>query len=188
MVVFSNKNFFRKGVMMSDLQSFYNSILNLRKVDALDKIKSIVLNQRAKLSGYSDDLAGFCKYIASQIEEELRKENITVYWVWLNDIVGVDHVSLIAEYRSETGMRRILIDPTYSQFTRSANKKLIGLKEWPSDKLDKNILDSLLLEGLVELDNSKFLNYLNSFGLVDENLSLESYLWEQKLSMGVRKR
>ncbi|MBQ8682061.1 MAG: hypothetical protein IJ509_04040 [Bacilli bacterium] len=172
---------------MSDLNNFYQSILNLRQRDVFDTIKTIVLEERTKLNNTTNDLTGFCKYIASQIEDRLTKENIRVYWVDLNDITNVDHVILIAEYMSQSKMNRVLIDPTYSQFTKDDKHQLVTLKEWPSERLDKNILKDLLTNGVTQLDDNKFQNYLNSFGEINWNISLDDYLLKQQLGKGIRR-
>ena len=65
---------------MENINDFYNSILNIRDVDYSDKIKSIVLQEKRKLESKITDTTGFCKYIASQIENKLRDLNIKTYW------------------------------------------------------------------------------------------------------------
>ena len=172
---------------MSDLNSFYNSILNLRQIDVFDTIKNIVLEEKTKLSNYTNDLTGFCKYIASQIEDRLIKENIRTYWIDLNDITDIDHVVLITEYMWQSKITRVLIDPSYSQFTKDDKHQLVGLKEWPSERLDKNILNDLLTTGVTKLDDNKFQNYLNSFGENNLNISLDDYLLKQQLGKGIKR-
>ena len=51
---------------------------------------------------------GYCKYVASQIEERLRNESIHTYWIDLNDIISIEHVVLIAEFRYFSGIPTIL--------------------------------------------------------------------------------
>lgn len=166
---------------MSDLYNFYQSILNIRKQDQFNTIKNIVLEERQKLNNITNDVSGFCKIIASQIEEKLKNANITTYWLDLNNIISIDHVILIAEYMTDTGIKRILIDPTYQQFTKMDNHKLIKLQEWPSTRLDKNILNDLLTDGITEINEARFQNYLNSFGEYNLDISLDNYLLEQKI-------
>ena len=60
---------------MGELQSFYQSILNIRQQDKREIINRIVLDERDQLLNQVKDMAGFCKVIASQIEDRLRKEN-----------------------------------------------------------------------------------------------------------------
>lgn len=172
---------------LKDLHSFYQSILNLRQNDAFEPIKNIVSNEQTKLSNYTDDVTGYCKYIASQIETSLNKVNIYTYWIDLNDLASIDHVILIAEYMTNNKVKRILIDPTYKQFTKSANTKLIKLKEWPSERLDKDILNDLLTDGITKIDDNNFKNYLNSFGTTNFDVSLDDYLLEQKLNRRLKR-
>ena len=166
---------------MSELHNFYQSLLNLRQKDETERIKEIVLEEKQKLTNQTTDLTGFCKYIASQIEYRLNQLNIHTYWIDLKDIIQVDHVILIAEYMTNNKLKRILIDPTYNQFTKNSNYKLVKLKEWPSEKLDSNILNSLLTEGIIEIDDNKFINYINSFTDKNLHISLDSYLMTERI-------
>ena len=94
---------------MDDYQKFTQFILNIRQKDVYSTIKTITLEERTKLYNLINDLTGYCKYLASQIEYRLKKENITTYWIDLNEITLVDHVILIAEFMSESKLKRILI-------------------------------------------------------------------------------
>lgn len=172
---------------MSDLNSFYEYILNLRQVNEKDKIRRIVLEEKENLLSQTNDMTGFCKFIASQIELRLREEDISTYWLDLNELIGVDHVVLIAEYRFQNEMKRMLIDPTYIQFTKKDNHQLIGFKEWPSERLDEVMLSDLLNDGVTDLDDNRFNNYLNSFKGGMEFISLNNYLLSQIMDT-VKKR
>lgn len=166
---------------MEELQKFYQSILNIRQKDVYDIIKTITLEESKIIHQQTKDLTGYCKYIAFQIESRLKKENINTYWIELNDIVNVDHVVLIAEYMLNNKLKRILIDPTFSQFTKDDKHQLVRLKEWPSEKIDKNLLNNLLTDGITEINNNTFNNYLNSFGSINYEICLDNYLLKQKI-------
>lgn len=89
---------------MTNINKFYSSILNIRSYNSKDKIEKIVCEEKDKLMKETIDLTGFCKYIASIIEERLRNELINVTYLDLNEIIGVNHVILISEYKSEGGI------------------------------------------------------------------------------------
>jgi len=165
---------------LSDLQKFYQSILNIRQQEsAFDTIKSIVQEERNLIYKSTTDLTGYCKYIATQISTRLKERNIKTYQIDLKDIVSIDHTILIAEYLENNNLKRILIDPTYSQFTKNENYKLINLSVWPSEKLDKNFLTTLLNDGIIEIDDVSFKHYLNSFGPSNYEIYLDDLLYQQ---------
>jgi len=154
---------------------YRNILLNIRSIDYSQKIYDIVSDEKNDLLLRVDDISGFCKYIANQIEVRLKEIGVKTYLIDLYDI-NVDHVFLICEYRYQDEMVRYLIDPTYIQFTKDIGKELIAFKEWPSDKLNKHTLKELLSKGLVKLDNDIFNNYLSSFNYPVNNLDLDEYL------------
>ena len=155
--------------------NYIDKLLNIRNRDYSQNIYDIVLEEKNKLLKEVNDLSGFCKYIANQIEVRLKEIGIRTYLIDLYDI-DIDHVFLICEYCYQDEMIRYLIDPTYIQFTKDIGKKLIAISEWPSEKLDKNILKELLNNGIVKLDNQVFNNYLSSFNYPKKNIDLEEYL------------
>lgn len=117
---------------MNNIDDFYNSILNIR-IQQNEKtkqlIKGITKNAVDEVKKVTPNLEGFCKFLASEIQEKLEQNGIKNYWIDLNDLVAVDHVVLIAEYRTNEGLKRFLIDPSFIQFTKQENKKLIKLDE-----------------------------------------------------------
>ena len=158
---------------MNDISDFYDSILNIGNIDKFEKIKEIVNIERKKLLNQVNELDGFCKFIANQIECDI-KENISgvkTTLIDLNDISNIDHVFLIAEYRFNNEIKKILIDPTFVQFTKQKNKALVNLKYWPSEKLDSNFVDILLKDGLIKVNEEDLKNYLRAFN----NITKEDY-------------
>lgn len=167
---------------MNELEKFYSSILNIRNNDNRNLIVNIVKDEKQKLLNEVGCLDGFCKYVASQIEEKLRNANITTYLIDLSSLMSIDHVFLIAEYKSENNLKRLLIDPTFSQFVKDKNKQLISLRKWPSDNLDYNIVNDLLKDGVTDIDEDKFNEYLNSFSSDKIHVDLNKYLLNVKLA------
>ena len=66
------------------------------------------------------------------------------------------------------------------KLVKSDNKKLIGFNEWPSELIDKEILNNLLMNGLTPIDDYVLNNYLNSFLEFKENFSLEETIKAKK--------
>ena len=168
---------------MSEYKDFINSILNIKQKytqnpneDIYSLLKTIISEEKNIIYKETKDLTGYCKYIATQIYDRLRQENITTYWIELNTVADIDHTILIAEYKKNNEFKRFLIDPTYSQFTKNDKYNLVKLEEWPSEKLDKDILNDLLEIGLTELNSQKFNNYLNSFTNLNDNIDLDEFL------------
>ena len=164
---------------MGNINDFYNSILNIRDYDYSQLIEKITIEQRDKILQRVSELTGLCKYIADQIDIELKKAGLKTYLIDLNSI-GVDHVFLIAEYKYKNVIRRVLIDPTYIQFVKTDNRKLIGFHKWPGDILNTDILKDLVQKGMTFIDNERFQNYLNSFGY-KATMSLDDFLISYKI-------
>lgn len=168
---------------MIDLDNFYNSILNIVDKDRFDEIKRIVIEEREKVLKEVHDVLGLCKYLANVIEVNIHN-NLSGVWVNkldLNDLFLVDHVVLIVEYKYNNAIKRLLIDPTFMQFVKDDNQKLSKLNKWPSDLLDKEFVDTLLKDGLIEIDNISFNKYLRAFGYKDE-LDLNELLLKENLN------
>lgn len=164
---------------MVDINSFYNSILNIDTRDKTKDIKSIVLEERRKLTDQVEELDGFCKYIANQIRYQisLKLSGVHVYYLNLEELVGVDHVALIAEYMNNDNLVRLLIDPTFLQFVRKDNNKLVYLDFWPSDKItDKDLVHNLIDSGVSIIDNDRFQQYVNSFSSIYTEYNLDTFL------------
>lgn len=168
---------------MNDLYNFYNSILNISGKDRKEDILKIVLEERNKLLGSTQTLEGFCKYLASQIEYRIKKEvgGVHTYKIDLKELVNIEHTILVVEYMFNSNLVRLLIDPTFLQFTRNDNNYLVNLKHWPSDKIKR---DGFVLElntnGMIEIENKTFLEYLNAFLEEDIYFDLEEYLTIKK--------
>lgn len=168
---------------MDDLSDFYNSILNINGKDKEDEIRRVVLEEKEDLSRRTDELDGFCKYLANQIECRINEEisGVHTYNINLNDFDLVDHTILIIEYMTNSRMKRLLIDPSFIQFVKKENAELVRLNHWPSDFIDKNTLTSLIEYGVVEIDNSSFKNYLHSFSGGVSDFNLDDYLLETRI-------
>lgn len=164
---------------MTDINSFYNSILNINRKDRKEEIKGIVLEEKSKLIDQVERMDGFCKYIANQIKYQISTSlsGVHVYYLNLEELVGVDHVALIAEYMKSDNLIRLLIDPTFIQFVRKEDSKLIQLDAWPSDKIDdKDLIYDLIDSGVSLIDNDRFKQYVNSFSNVCFEYNLDDYL------------
>ena len=165
---------------MTDFNTFANSLVNITNENKKGKIIRIVEQEKKKLLEKVDSLEGFCKYIASQIEYELKKtdSSLLVYYIDLNTLTDeiVDHAILIVEYFYNGQKEQLLIDPTFIQFTEQKNRKLTGYAEWPGNKLSPILVSQLLDTGVIEITEEIFNEYLNSFLQEKTYFSLEKYL------------
>jgi len=59
---------------MDNISEFYNSILNINGKDKEEEIKRIVREEKEDLSGRTDELDGFSKYLANQIKCRINEE------------------------------------------------------------------------------------------------------------------
>lgn len=176
---------------MEDLYDFYNSILNIKKEDNMNIeaiIQKIVGEETELVKGISKDLEGFCKILATNISERLNDSGIKTYWIDLQELTRVDHVVLISEYKSKEETKRILIDPSYVQFVKKNDAKLLKLETWPSDKLaDKTIMEDLLKTGTTQLNDAKWKDYLQSFSKEKISINLNQFLLEKSLEKITKK-
>ena len=168
---------------MSNLDSFYTNILNIRKNNYEEVIKEIVLKNKKDLLLNNSSLEGLCKVLANNIMADLKAyPGITVNVLDLNELIGVDHVALIVSFY-QNGLKRYLVDPSFTQFTKDNNKTLIGFNEWPSDLMDENVLNALLSLGFTSVDDYTFNNYLNSFLEFKGEFSLEEILKHKEMGL-----
>ncbi len=164
---------------MNNYNNFVSSILNIKNEDKKQKIIKIVQQEKKKLLEKVESVEGFCKYLAAQIEYNLKQidPSIIVYYLDLKEIIGkIDHVALVVEYYYNGQNRLLLIDPTFYQFTEQQNKRLIELKAWPSSKMAQSLVSELLNTGVIDLDEEVFNDYLNSFLQERTFFSLNDYL------------
>ena len=168
---------------MSNLDSFYTNILNIRKNNYEEILKEIVLKNKKELILNNSSLEGLCKVLANNIMADLKAyPGITVNVLDLNELIGVDHVALIVSFY-QNGLKRYLVDPSFTQFTKDNNKTLIGFNEWPSDLIDENVLNALLSLGFTSVDDYTFNNYLNSFLEFKGEFSLEEILKHKEMGL-----
>ncbi len=168
---------------MSNLDSFYTNILNIRKNNYEEILKKIVLKNKKDLLLNNSSLEGLCKVLANNIMADLKAyPGITVNVLDLNELIGVDHVALIVSFY-QNGLKRYLVDPSFTQFTKDNNKTLIGFNEWPSDLIDENVLNALLSLGFTSVDDYTFNNYLNSFLEFKGEFSLEEILKHKEMGL-----
>lgn len=176
---------------MQNLYDFYNSILNIKKEDNTNIeaiIKKVVLEEKELIKGISKDLEVFCKILATNISERLKDYGIKTHWIDLQELTGIDHVVLISEYKSKQETKRVLIDPSYVQFVKKNDAKLLKLETWPSEKLaDKTIMQDLLETGITELNDTKWKDYLQSFSKEKITTNLNQFLLEQSLEKITKK-
>lgn len=166
----------------NDLNSFYNSILNIGKTKDYElDILNIISEEVNSLSKHTKSFDGFCKYLAEKISIRLNELGIRNDIVDLNKVLNIDHVFIICEYMYNGNLRRFLIDPTYSQFTKTEGMEIVKFKVWPSEKLDKKLLEDLLTKGITSIDSNTFSNYLSSFKEKDIDVNLDEFLMKLRM-------
>ncbi len=91
------------------LNSFYNSILNIRNQKIMELIEKIINKQHR-------DCIGILQYIASAIYEKLNN-NINVYRIDLKDMVK--SCCTYCKNKDADMLKRLLIDPTIEQYNKN---------------------------------------------------------------------
>lgn len=166
----------------SSLNDFYNSILNIgSNKDYEPVILNIVSSEVANLSKHTDSIDGFCKYLAEKISIKLDELGIRNDVIDLNKVLNIDHVFIICEYMYGSSLKRFLIDPTYTQFTKKENMEIVRFDVWPSEKLSKDILEDLLNKGMTQIDSERFSNYLSSFRKNKIDVNLDEFLMKLRM-------
>lgn len=165
---------------MNDFSEFCQRILNIDSRDKKEIIQKVVDEEKKDLLLHSENIEGFCKYIANQILYRLQKMGgIRTYLIDLNEIVLFDHVFLIVEYRNNNLLKRVLIDPTFNQFKKKENNILCELQNWPYEKMrNAKFFEDLTMKGTFEIDDESFNQYLNAFTNEMIYVSLDNYLKE----------
>lgn len=75
-----------------------------------------------------------------------------------------------------------MIDPTFIQFVRKDNTKLVYLDIWPSDKInDKDFIHDLVESGVSLIDDDRFQQYINSFSPIMLKYNLDDYIMSDNL-------
>lgn len=165
---------------MDDLYSYYDFMLHIGKINR-STIVNIVYKEYYELFTKVSESNGFCKYLSNQIMDSLRKNQIKSWILDLKTIVGIDHVALISEYKEGGEVKKILIDPTFVQFVKKDDQKLIKLKQWPSELMNPKYVKELLTTGVLDIDDDIFNEYLNAFTDKHVNIGLNEWLFSQKM-------
>ena len=144
----------------------YNKLINIKNADRLPEIINVINKEKEAVENVNGSFNALCKYMANNIKVELNKLRIRSAIVDLNSI-GIDHVFLLAEYENE-GLKRLIIDPTFSQFT-------IGKKTFNENK---EIIEKLIYDGYLFIDNDIFNKYLQIFNKSVPYKLIDEYMYE----------
>ena len=144
----------------------YNKLINIKNADRLPEIINVINKEKETVENVNGSFDALCKYMANNIKVELNKLRIRSAIVDLNSI-GIDHVFLLAEYENE-GLKRLIIDPTFSQFT-------IGKKTFNENK---EIIEKLIYDGCLFIDNDIFNKYLQIFNKSAPYKLIDEYMYE----------
>ena len=144
--------------------SRYEELINSISKDRETEIAMYINGVMDEIYTIGGNYEGLCKYAASNIRAGLCDYAIKSYLIDMNDL-GVDHVSLIAEYYKDT-LKRVLIDPTIWQFK-------INIASYVKNQ---DLIRSLRDKGYVFVDDESFSNYLSMFSGKEEHINLTSYL------------
>ena len=101
--------------------------------------------------------------------------DVHIYYINLEEITEFEHSSIIAEYKEDLSLKRLLIDPTFSQFVDANTNNLIDTL------LNKELIKNLNDSGVVEVDDKVFNDYINMFSQRKVNYNIEDYLIYDRL-------
>lgn len=154
-----------------------NSMYDIRKQDKKEKIQQIVLSVTQKALAKAQSTNGLDKYIAYELMHEIKSNinDVYIYYINLEEITEFEHSSIIAEYKEDLSLKRLLIDPTFSQFVDANTNNLIDTL------LNKELIKNLNDSGVVEVDDKVFNDYINMFSQRKVNYNIEDYLIYDRL-------
>ena len=154
-----------------------NSMYDIRKQDKKEKIQQIVLSVTQKALAKAQSTNGLDKYIAYELMHETKSNinDVHIYYINLEEITEFEHSSIIAEYKEDLSLKRLLIDPTFSQFVDANTNNLIDTL------LNKELIKNLNDSGVVEVDDKVFNDYINMFSQRKVNYNIEDYLIYDRL-------
>lgn len=154
-----------------------NSMYDIRKQDKKEKIQQIVLSVTQKALAKAQSTNGLDKYIAYELMHEIKSNinDVHLYYINLEEITEFEHSSIIAEYKEDLSLKRLLIDPTFSQFVDANTNNLIDTL------LNKELIKNLNDSGVVEVDDKVFNDYINMFSQRKVNYNIEDYLIYDRL-------
>ena len=150
---------------------------DIRKQDKKEKIQQIVLSVTQKALAKAQSTNGLDKYIAYELMHEIKSNinEVHIYYINLEEITEFEHSSIIAEYKEDLSLKRLLIDPTFSQFVDANTNNLIDTL------LNKELIKNLNDSGVVEVDDKVFNDYINMFSQRKVNYNIEDYLIYDRL-------
>ena len=150
---------------------------DIRKQDKKEKIQQIVLSVTQKALAKAQSTNGLDKYIAYELMHEIKSNinDVYIYYINLEEITEFEHSSIIAEYKENLSLKRLLIDPTFSQFVDANTNNLIDTL------LNKELIKNLNDSGVVEVDDKVFNDYINMFSQRKVNYNIEDYLIYDRL-------
>ena len=150
---------------------------DIRKQDKKEKIQQIVLSVTQKALAKAQSTNGLDKYIAYELMHEIKSNinDVYIYYINLEEITEFEHSSIIAEYKEDLSLKRLLIDPTFSQFVDANTNNLIDTL------LNKELIKNLNDSGVVEVDDKVFNDYINMFSQRKVNYNIEDYLIYDRL-------
>jgi hypothetical protein len=176
------------------MNDFYYDLININKKreDRFFDIKNIINKSKEDL-GLKENSDGLCKIAANNISCDLDEAGINHYVINTLDLGShYEHVFVVAIYKT-INLNYVLIDPTFIQFV-ATNNLLLAFKKWPSDVLietteGKSLLDNLLEDGVSLVSNDSFSSYLDSLGVKNNDLVLDSLIsFNAKMEAGLKKR
>ena len=150
---------------------------DIRKQDKKEKIQQIVLSVTQKALAKAQSTNGLDKYIAYELMHEIKSNinDVYIYYINLEEITEFEHSSIIAEYKEDLSLKRLLIDPTFGQFVDTNTSNL------NDTLLNKELIKNLNDSGVVEVDDKVFNDYINMFSQRKVNYNIEDYLIYDRL-------
>jgi len=133
----------------------------------MDTVINIINNVKSEISQV-DNNEGLCYYAANNICYDLENLNIPAEILNIREMAEVDYDHYFVLTKGNDEIKHLLIDLTFSQFSKKENENLRFFDNWPKEELEKNergkiLSNSLINNGYSLITDEDLYLYLNSF-------------------------
>ncbi|MCI9110841.1 MAG: hypothetical protein HFH47_03385 [Bacilli bacterium] len=133
----------------------------------MDTVINVINKVKSELA-HAENNDGLCYYACNNVCYDLENLNIPAEILNIREMAEVDydHYFVLTSVSGE--IKHLLIDLTFSQFSKKDNEQLRFFGNWPKEELEKNekgkiLSDNLTKQGYSLITDEDLYLYLNCF-------------------------
>lgn len=135
--------------------------------DFMDNVIDVVNKVKLELSE-AENTEGLCYYAANNVCYDLEELNIPAEIFNIREMAEVDYDHYFVLTKGNDEIKHLLIDLTFSQFSKKDNESLRFFDNWPKEELEKTergqiLSNNLIKNGYTLITDEDLYLYLNSF-------------------------